>query len=86
MRSRSFDDTKQLRMGSQVSYDVGRRVVMTGVGCVIQAAKDHLHGNGVKWLLQRLGHAVSEVHQHCVEQPGSPQLQLHGVSCAPPQK
>ena len=79
MRSRSLDDTEQLRMSSEIGYNIGRRVVMTGLGRVVQTAKDHLHGDGVKWLLQRFGHAVSEVHQHRIEQPGRPQLQLDRV-------
>ena len=35
MCSWSFDDTEQLRMGSQVSHDIGSRVVMTGMGRVV---------------------------------------------------
>ena len=60
MCSRSFDDTEQLCMGSQISHDIGSRVVMTGLGRVVQAAKDHLHGNGIKRLLQRLGHPLCQ--------------------------
>jgi hypothetical protein len=80
----TFDDAQQFGVGGQGRDELFGLAALVRLGEEIQAAIDHLHGDGCKRLIERFSHTVSEIHQNGIQQPGGPDFNLDSLLGATP--
>jgi hypothetical protein len=84
-RSPMLEDTQALGLLGEIDDGIGRLAPLVGGGEEVQAAIDHLQGEGGEGTAQRLGDRVGQIDQHGVEEPGGPDLELDPVGRADPE-
>ena len=58
---------------------------MRSLAEIVAAAKDHLHGDDSKGLVENLSDRISRSDQKRIEQPGDPELELNAVFSSGPE-
>jgi len=79
-----FYDAEQLGIGSEVGDKIISLAALVSLGEEVQAAINHLNGDGGEWLVERFGHAVGEIDEDGIEQPSGPDLNLDRILGAAP--
>jgi hypothetical protein len=74
-----FNKREVFSLADKVGHHIIRLALLACLGKMVQTTIHHLHRDVPEGALQALGHAIGQVNEHGVKQPGSPHLQLDAI-------